>query len=193
MSKRSSRSSLTTELRANEAVKLAELMVEAKSLKIQQRLDQEKLRIQQEECINLEIEIAKSAAKEKALATLQNSPPNSFQTGTITLEVSQSPTVAKSQPRGSSTERKLPQPTFICKAEENASIMNQYGSQERDRPEKGSQSQNNSSLEIMLRLQEQQNELNLQQNKIMQGFCLQQLKCAIPQQRVSIIEGNPTE
>ncbi|CAB4025027.1 Hypothetical predicted protein, partial [Paramuricea clavata] len=45
----------------------------------------------------------------------------------------------------------------------------------------------------MLRLQEQQNDLNLQQNEIMKGFSLQQRKSTLPQQRVPVFEGNPTE
>ena len=71
-SRQSARSSVTSELRAKEATRMAELMVQTKSLETQQRLEQEKLRLQQEETrVMLEIEIAKTAAKEKALVALQ--------------------------------------------------------------------------------------------------------------------------
>ena len=45
----------------------------------------------------------------------------------------------------------------------------------------------------MLRLQGQQNDLNIQQNEIMKGFSLQQQKFTLPQQRVPVFEGNPME
>ena len=44
-----------------------------------------------------------------------------------------------------------------------------------------------------MRLQEQQNDLNLQQNEIMKGFSLQQRKSTLPQQRVPVFVGNPSE
>jgi hypothetical protein len=92
-------------------------MVQAKSLEILQRLEQEKLRIQQEEIrVKLEMEIAKSAAKEKALAALQipQSTTTSTSTSTNLDDVRQSPAVVKNPPRHQtprphSTGRKLPQ------------------------------------------------------------------------------------
>jgi hypothetical protein len=117
---------VTSELRANEAVRIAELVVQAKSLEIQQRLEQEKLRIQQEESrVKLEMEIAKSAAKEKALAALQA--PQSTTTSINLFDVRQSPAVVKSPPRHQTprphlTGRKLPQLPLISKANKGATI-----------------------------------------------------------------------
>ena len=63
------RQSACSSVTSNEATRMAELMVQAKSLEAQQRLEQEKLRLQQEETrVMLEMEIAKTAVKEKALA-----------------------------------------------------------------------------------------------------------------------------
>ena len=57
-------------------------MVQAKSLETQQRLEQEKLRLQQEETrAMLEMEIAKTVAKEKALTALQVSQPGRLYIG----------------------------------------------------------------------------------------------------------------
>jgi hypothetical protein len=141
---------------------MAELVVQAKSLEIQQRLEQEKLRIQQEENrVKLEMEIAKSAAKEKALAALQI--PQSTTTSTNLDDVRQSPAVVKNPPRHQtprphSTGRKLPQLPLISKANKGATVekpVEQRDSFERrDRPERELLSQNNTTLETMLRLQE---------------------------------------
>jgi hypothetical protein len=143
---------------------------------------------------------AKSAAKEKALAALQI--PQSTTTSTNLDDVRQSPAVVKNPPRHQtprphSTGRKLPQLPLISKANKGATVekpVEQRDSFERrDQPERELLSQNNTTLETMLRLQEQQNDLNLQQNEIMKGFSLQQRKSTLPQQRVPVFEGNPTE
>lgn len=196
-SRQSTRSSVTSQLRANEAARMAELRVQAESLKVQQRLEQEKLRIQQEENrVKLEMEIAKSAAKEKALASLQVPQPNI----TDSFDVSRGPAVAKSPPKHPipkflSAGRKLPQPPSTSKVYEGSTVKRQMEQQDKvvrcDQPERALPS--NMTLETMLRLQEQQNDLNLQQNEIMKGFALQQRKSTLPHPRVPVFEGNPTE
>ncbi|CAB3993190.1 Hypothetical predicted protein [Paramuricea clavata] len=142
---------------------MAELVVQAKSLEIQQRLEQEKLRIQQEK--------AKSAAKEKALAALQILQSTTMSTNLF--DVRQSPAVVKSPPRHQtprphSTGRKLPQLPLISKANKCATVEKPVKQQDsfkrHDQPEREMLSQNNTTLETMLRLQEQQNDLNLQEN-----------------------------
>ena len=68
LSRQSARSAVTSALSAKEATRIAKLMVQAKLYETQQRLEQEKLRLQQEETrVMLEMEIAKTAAKEKTL------------------------------------------------------------------------------------------------------------------------------
>lgn len=175
---------------------MAELMVQAKSLEIQQRLEQEKLRLQQEEIrVMLEMEIAKTAAKEKALAALQvqvSQPPTSN-----TLENTRvfKGSLEHQTPIPRSTGRQLPQIARISKTNEGASVEKQVGQHGRSesRHELERALPVTSTLETMVRLQEQQNDLNIQQNEIMKGFSLQQQKSTLPQQRAPVFEGNPTE
>ena len=173
---------------------MAELMVQAKSLETQQRLEQEKLRLQQEEtCVMLEMEIAKTAAKEKALAALQVPQPPMSNTLENTGVFKGS--LGHRTPVPRSTGRKLPQVPSISKTNEDASVEKQVGQHDclerRHEPER--ELPVTSTLETMLRLQEQQNDLNIQQNEIMKGFSLQQQKSTLPQQRVPVFEGNPME
>ena len=193
-SRQSVRSSVRSELQAKEATRMAELMVQAKSLEIQQRLEQEKLRLQQEETrVALEMEIAKTAAKENALAALQISQPPTpniiEDTGVFKGSLEHQTPIPRS------TGRKLPQIPSINKTEEGPSVKKQV--RQHYRLERHHESERalpvTSTLETMLRLQEQQNDLNIQQNEIMKGFSLQHRKSTLPQQRVPVFKGNPTE
>ena len=66
-------SSTTSAAKINEAIRMAELSVRAKSLEAQQQLELQKLQLkQQEERLRLETEIARSTAKKEILSTLQS-------------------------------------------------------------------------------------------------------------------------
>ena len=181
----SNRSSVTSQLRANEAARMAELTVQAKSLEIQQRLEQEKLRIQQQENrLKLEMEIAKSAAKEKALADLQTSKSD------ITGSPKSRNSIRNSKPTG----LKLPQIPIDTKAKRSVNIQHGMKAEERYQPEQPAFANPcPSTLEVMLQLQSQQNSLNIQQNEILKGFSLQQQKASLPSPRVPLFDGNPLE
>ena len=65
-------------VRMKEAAKFAELKAEKFMLERRQVLEEKKFCLKQEEARVLEVEIAKSAAKEHALATLSSSPSGNF-------------------------------------------------------------------------------------------------------------------
>ena len=79
MSSRGSLAAHVEAVRMKEAAKFAELKAEKVMLERRQVLEEKKFRLKQEEArLNLEVEIAKSAAKEHALATLSSSPSGNF-------------------------------------------------------------------------------------------------------------------
>ena len=84
---------------------------------------------------------------------------------------------------------------YLAQTNEDASVEKHFGqhdrSERRHEPERALPVM--LTLETMLRLQEQQNDLNIQQNEIMKGLSLQQQKSTLPQQRVPVFEGNPME
>ena len=89
-SRASSHASRTPSLllaRAKEAVCVAELQAEQAMLKKRQELEEQKFRLKQEElCLDLEAEIAKTAAKEQALAAIVTQPPPSMNLKPMKLE-----------------------------------------------------------------------------------------------------------
>ena len=89
-SRASSHASRTSSLllaRAKEAVCVAELQAEQAMLKKRQELEEQKFRLKQEELrLDLEAEIAKTAAKEQALAAIVTQPPPSMNLKPMKLE-----------------------------------------------------------------------------------------------------------
>ena len=65
--------------RANETARIEDLNAEAAAFKKRQALEEQKLRLQQEQDrLTLEVEVAKSEAKEQVLATIMEADPLSF-------------------------------------------------------------------------------------------------------------------
>ena len=85
VSSRGSHTSSVALARAKEAARAAELKAEIAMLEKRQALEEKKFRLQQEESrLNLEAEIAKTSAKEKAFAALKT--PSSSQLRPVKLE-----------------------------------------------------------------------------------------------------------
>lgn len=86
----SSRASCTSSLlvaRAKEAARVAELKAERTMLEKRQALEEQKFRLKLEESrFNLDAEIAKTAAKEQALAAMVDWSPSSFSVKPVKLE-----------------------------------------------------------------------------------------------------------
>ena len=89
-SRASSRASRTSSLllaRAKETVHVAELQAEQAMLKKRHELEEQKFRLKQEELrLDLEDEIAKTVAKEQALAAIATQPPPSMNLNSVRLE-----------------------------------------------------------------------------------------------------------
>ena len=165
-----SRISSASASRVKEATRRAELIAQAECLEQQQALEQQRFRIQQEEKrMQLETEIAKSVAKEKVLAALEENERSKIIQPVRTNILSRlSKTKVNSQAKS--------QPSESNKSSRSESSG--YGIR---------------TLQTMLRLQGQQNDLNLKQNEILKGFSAQQERSSLPKPQIPIFAGNPME
>lgn len=188
-SSRSSTSSLTV-ARAKEAARIAELKAEAAVFKKRQSLDEQRFRLQQEqERLALETEIAKSEAKEQVLVSIMEATPRSFVPNPSSLEP---------RPLGANG----PLPVIVGRSNLNPEapewyqrplITNKRECVAESDHSGASSSPSEKAFHEMLELHQHQNELQLQQNKIVEMLATQQKKSNLPQQRVPIFDGDPME
>jgi hypothetical protein len=146
-----SRISSASASRVKEATRRAELVAQAEYLEQQQALEQQKFRIQQEEKrMQLETEIAKSIAKEKVLAALEENERSKI-----------------IQPVRTNIQSRLSKTKVNSQAKSQPSESNKSSRSE-------SSGYGITTLQTMLRLQGQQSDLNLKQNEILKSFSAQQ-------------------
>lgn len=165
-----SRISSASASRVKEATRRAELIAQAECLEQQQALEQQKFRIQQEEKrMQLETEIAKSVAKENVWAALEENERSKI-----------------IQPVRTNIQSRLSKTKVNSQAKSQPSESNKSSRSE-------SSGYGITTLQTMLRLQGQQNDLNLKQNEILKGFSAQQERSSLPKPQITIFAGNPME
>ncbi|XP_068734645.1 uncharacterized protein [Montipora capricornis] len=168
LSSRTSRAASVEAARVKEAARFAELEAEKAMLEKRQVLEERKFRLSQEEVrLNLEVEIAKSAAKGQALAgifTPPGQPP--------VHPFSQEPEYMLARQLRESTLRDTTGPPVV---DTDFSTDPDY-----------------LQLEAVT-LQRQQIALQAQQNRIVELLAVNQNKTELPQPRVLIFDGNPVD
>ena len=181
-------------VRMKEAAKFAELKAEKVMLARRQVLEEKKFRLKQEEArLNLEVEIAKSAAKEHALAALSPSPSDNLPLrpleskpevkkedvgAPVIRELNYSECSGESHyvpPRANARRQDIMQDNIVFAANpENFIACDGYQKE-------------------ALALQRQQTPLQVQQNRIVELLAVNQNKSRLPQPRVPMFDGNPVE
>lgn len=187
-SSRASRSSYSSLLvaRAKEAARVAELKAERAMLDKRQALEEQKFRLKLEEsCLNLEAEIAKTVAKEQALAAMVDSSPPPLSVKPVKRE------------KAFRVEEELKPPPIADKAKLNPetpdwpqppAINRVCGIQPTD-PKIPVTS--GGSFDDGIKLQQQQSALQLQQTKIIEMLATNQNKSRLPQPLIPTFDGNP--
>ena len=204
-SNRSSTSSLAF-ARAKEAARIAELEAEAAVLEKRRSLEEQKLRLQQEqERFTLETELAKSKAKEQVLSSIMDAAPRSFVPNPINLESRKSERKLEAPVIGLETkpvEANGKLSVAACRSTLNPEAPEWHqrplATKREDCPAESEHSDTSSSpseraFHEMLGLHHHQNALQHQQNKIVELLATQQKKSNLPQQRVPIFDGDPME
>ena len=197
-SHKSSETSLSV-FRAKEAARMAELKAEAAILKKRQFLEEQRFRLKQDEkCLTLETEIAKS----KALAfmdpnrrlvvpepTVVESKPRSVVPNQTTSEMrSRVPVQSLPVARGFSTLN-LEAPEW----QHCPSVINKRKSSSDSSHSGALSSPSERAFHEMLELRQHQNILQQQQNKIVEMLVTQQKKSSLPNSRVPNFDGVPLE
>lgn len=187
---RSSNSSLMSEARRQEIARLAELRVNVDSLKAKQQLEQEELELKyRKERLNLETEVARTKARERAYADMDQ-------------ESRKSSLVHKkyySKPAQSSVEIKSTWPEY---GQGNKTSF-LYGTSYRDpvqppvklKPELPVYRPTTSFLQPSSEPVDNERTCRIleQQNKIMQGIVRQQNRANLPERQMPIFGGDPLE
>ena len=190
-------SSTTSAARINEAIRMAELSVRAKSLEAQQQLELHKLQLkQQEERLRLETEIARSTAKKEILSTLQSEVSiksgAKSQSSRVTRDrFSDSQRALLKDPKTSPKVTLPPTTPSYRMTLPRTPIMTDSPRVERNL--NNFVTVNKPVTDFMLDLQSQQNSLNIQQNEILKGFSEQQQKSNLPKPDVPVFDGDPME
>ena len=181
-------------VRMKEAAKFAELKAEKVMLERRQVLEEKKFRLKQEEArLNLEVEIAKSAAKEHALAALSPSPSDNLPLrpleskpevkkedvgAPVIRELNYSECSGESHyvpPRANARRQDIMQDNTVFAADPDRFIACDDYQKE------------------ALAFQRQQTALQVQQNRIVELLAVNQNKSRLPQPRVPMFDGNPVE
>ena len=182
---RASRTSSLFVARAKEAARVAELKAERLMLEKRQVLEEQRFRLNQEESrLNLEAEIAKTVAKEQALAAITEQSPRSVNLKPVKSEkvfreeVKPPPVVNRAVLNPEAPEWTQPQATNpVCDISSvYAKVPFACG-----------------TFDGGTKLQEQQNALQLRQTRIMEMLAVNQNKSKLPQPRVPTFDGNPVE
>ena len=185
LSRASSRASHTSSLllaKAKEAVRVAELQAEQAMLKKRQELEEQKFHLKQEELrLDLEAEIAKTAAKEQAMAAIVTQPPPSMNLKPVKLQREFNRQEEFSPPPRAQSHTALnPLAPEWPQARAAVSVPNVPIASER-------------LFDDQSTLQREQNDLQIQQNRIVEMLAANQNKSRLPQPRVPIFYGNPFE
>ncbi|KAK2561883.1 hypothetical protein P5673_015280 [Acropora cervicornis] len=190
-SRASSRVSRTSSLfvaRAKEAARVAELKAERSMLDKRQVLEEQKFFLKQEELrLNLEAEIVKTVAKERALAAIAEQ-----------SSLSVSPKPVKREDDFHEEEEFKPPPVV------DRTVLNpkapEWTKPQAAKPDCGIRPiypevpvAHGTAFDGSTKLQEQQNALQLQQTRIMEMLAINQNKGKLPQPRLPTFNGNPVE
>ena len=181
---RASHASSLVVARAKEAARVAELKAERSMLEKRQVFEEQKFRLKQEEShLNLEAKIAKTVAKERALAeqssrSVSLKPVKSEKV--LHEEEVQSPPVLYC----TALNPEAPEWTQPQAANPVGGIRPIY-----DKVPDAC----GTAFDSSTKLQEQQNTLQLQQTRIMEMLAINQNKSKRPQPRVPTFDGNPVE
>ena len=204
-SNRSGTSSLAF-ARAKEAARIAELAAEAAVLEKRRSLEEQKLRLQQEqERLTLETELAKSKAKEQGLSSIMEAAPRSFVANPINLESRKGEGKVEAPVIGSETKpvgangqlsaaagRSTLNPE-AAKWHQRPSATNRKDCAAESEHSGASSSPSERAFHEMLALHHHQNALQQQQNKIVEMLATQQKEINLSQQRDPIFDGDPME
>ena len=185
---RASRASSLVVARAKEAARVAELKAERSMLEKRQVLEEQKFRLKQEESrLNLEAEIAKTVAKERALAAIAEQSSRS-----VSLKPVKSEKVLHE-------EEEVQSPPVVYRTALNPEAP-EWTQPQAANPVGGIRPiyakvpvACGTAFDGSAKLQEQQNALQLQQTRIMEMLAINQNKSKLPQPRVPTFDGNPVE
>ena len=223
VSSRTSRVASVEAARIKEAARFAELEAEKAMLEKRQVLEERKFRLSQEEArLNLDAEIAKSAAKGQALAGIFRPPDQppvhlSSQESECMIKEGVSPTVAR-RLNFSESSGKVVDTRFQSNANHESIAQVTIGPPDADTDLVCTPPRGNASRESTVRvatgppvadtnfsidpdylqleavtLQRQQTALQAQQNRIVELLAVNQNKTKLPQPRVPIFDGNPVD
>ena len=185
---RASHASSLVVARAKEAARVAELKAERSMLEKRQVLEEQKFRLKQEESrLNLESEIAKTVAKERALAAIAEQSSRS-----VSLKPVKSEKVLHE-------EEEVQSPPVVYRTALNPEAP-EWTQPQAANPVGGIRpiydkvpDACGTAFDSSTKLQEQQNTLQLQQTRIMEMLAINQNKSKRPQPRVPTFDGNPVE
>ena len=182
-----------------EIARIAELKAEAAAFKKRQALEEQKLHLHQEQDrLTLEVEIAKSEAKERVLATIMEAEPRSF----VLCPTSLAPKVSKGNIPAPSVGENMLLPVIVGRSiidpkptewPPSSMTTNKKACVAESEHSGASSSPRERAFHEMLGLHQHQNALRGQQNKIVEMLATQQKKINLPQQRVPIFDGDPME
>lgn len=223
VSSRTSRVASVEAARIKEAARFAELEAEKAMLEKRQVLEERKFRLSQEEArLNLDAEIAKSAAKGQALAGIFRPPDQppvhlSSQESECMIKEGVSPTVAR-RLNYSESSGKVVDTRSQSNANHESIAQVTIGPPDADKDLVCTPPRGNASRESTVRvatgppvadtnfsidhdylqleavtLQRQQTALQAQQNRIVELLAVNQNKTKLPQPRVPIFDGNPVD
>ena len=157
------------------------------------------MRLQQEQDrLTLEVEIAKSEAKEQVLATIMEADPRPFVPCPATL----APNVSKGNIPVPSVGENKPLPVIVGRSivdpeppewPQSSMTANKKACVAESEHSGASSAPSERAFREMLGLHQHQNALQRQQNKIVEMLATQQKKSNLPQQRVPIFDGDPME
>ena len=178
--------------RMREATRFAELKAEKVMFERQQVLEEKKFRLKQEEArLNLEVEIAKSAAKEHALAALSPSPSSK-----LPLQPLEPKPEVKREDVDASVIREL---NYSECSGESDYVPRRAGARRENTMQDNTVFAANPDRLIAcdnyqkeaLAFQRQQTALQVQQNRIVELLAVNQNKTRLPQPRVTVFDRNP--
>ena len=192
--------------RAKEAARIAELEAEAAVLEKRRSLEEQKLRLQQEqEHLTLETELAKSKAKEQVLFSIMEVAPCSFVPNSMNLESRKGerkvepPIIGlEAKPVGENGQLSVAAGCStlnpgVAEWHRRPSVTNRKDRAVDSEHSGASSSPSERAFHEMLGLHHHQNALQQQQNKIVEMLATQQKKSNLPQQRVPIFDGDPMD
>ena len=201
-SHKSSGTSLSV-VRAKEAARMAELKAEAAILKKRQFLEEQRFRLKQDEKrLTLETEIAKSKAREDALASMDPNrrlvvpEPKGVESKPGSVVLNQTTSEMRSRVPVQSLPVARGFPTHNPEAPEwqhHPSVINKRKSSSDSSHSGAPSSPSERAFHETLELHQHQNILQQQQNNIVEMLVTQQKKSSLPSPRVPNFDGDPLE